>query len=471
MANRPTGNTDTQPSASLADGACALGLGLYWAWGICVAIGEHPVGLVRHAFPSDPLVFNVLVKLAVCILLLALFNRKAHLIASRQAFLALATLIVATPLLNELPFLIARIAGNIASAAANILLLLRWLLGIKTTTPRTYSALLGSVPLCFATVLLVQSLPRPFSEMVAYVLPLASLGIQHVVYTGAQATLAAATATGTRHEWRGWTRLWPLVAMCLATALPLSYYKYAFDLSKGSPEWNYVMPFSLVVSILACLISMILARRQAKSAHVYPLPLMLLFLGVLLVSVLVEPRRTIAIGTLVYSGDYLCRAYLYEAALAASTGARDVLIRGGAATASILAGHLVGMGLGRVASAAGTNLVTTACVCALLFGACLLALPHLWSKPARDEAPSVPQSPLDAIDRAYRELGKQAALDYALTDREVDVYVLLLQGMNAQLIARYLGVSTSTVKSHMDRIYKKAGIHTREELVSRALGL
>lgn len=60
-------------SPLFSDIASMVGLGAYWAWGICVAIGEHPLGLTSYPFSNDSLSVNVAFKLlfALVILLLA----------------------------------------------------------------------------------------------------------------------------------------------------------------------------------------------------------------------------------------------------------------------------------------------------------------------------------------------------------------------------------------------------------------
>ena len=55
-----------------------------------------------------------------------------------------------------------------------------------------------------------------------------------------------------------------------------------------------------------------------------------------------------------------------------------------------------------------------------------------------------------------------------LTPREAQVLPYLLQHQSAETIAEKLGISRSTVKSHMAHIYEKAGVNTRQQLVDYA---
>lgn len=55
-------------------------------------------------------------------------------------------------------------------------------------------------------------------------------------------------------------------------------------------------------------------------------------------------------------------------------------------------------------------------------------------------------------------------MQYALSPREADVLLYLAQQKTAPQIAEALFVSTSTVKTHTNSIYKKLGVHSRKEL-------
>lgn len=57
-------------------------------------------------------------------------------------------------------------------------------------------------------------------------------------------------------------------------------------------------------------------------------------------------------------------------------------------------------------------------------------------------------------------------LRYGLTDREMDVLVLLLAGYNAADIAEMLSISANTVKTHLKGIYAKMDVHSRRELIA-----
>lgn len=57
----------------------------------------------------------------------------------------------------------------------------------------------------------------------------------------------------------------------------------------------------------------------------------------------------------------------------------------------------------------------------------------------------------------------QPAVDFGLTDRELEVLVLLAEGLTNQQSANKLSISQSTLKYHMTNIYRKLGVQTRSE--------
>lgn len=62
-----------------------------------------------------------------------------------------------------------------------------------------------------------------------------------------------------------------------------------------------------------------------------------------------------------------------------------------------------------------------------------------------------------------------AATDMNLTPRETDILQLLVDGSSYKTIAEKLFISTSTVQSHIKRIYQKLQVHSKTAAVSKAL--
>jgi len=57
----------------------------------------------------------------------------------------------------------------------------------------------------------------------------------------------------------------------------------------------------------------------------------------------------------------------------------------------------------------------------------------------------------------------QPSANFNLTDRELEVLVLLAEGLTNQQSAQKLSISQSTLKFHMNNIYQKLGVQTRSE--------
>jgi DNA-binding CsgD family transcriptional regulator len=70
--------------------------------------------------------------------------------------------------------------------------------------------------------------------------------------------------------------------------------------------------------------------------------------------------------------------------------------------------------------------------------------------------------------RMRAEAGQQAAGEFGLTARELEVLQLLAQGLLATSIASRLSLSPRTVHKHLGNIYDKLGVHDRLVAVSLA---
>ena len=54
---------------------------------------------------------------------------------------------------------------------------------------------------------------------------------------------------------------------------------------------------------------------------------------------------------------------------------------------------------------------------------------------------------------------------YRLSARELEVRVLMAKGRSASRVAEDLGVTLATINSHVNHIYRKLGVHSRQELI------
>ena len=77
----------------------------------------------------------------------------------------------------------------------------------------------------------------------------------------------------------------------------------------------------------------------------------------------------------------------------------------------------------------------------------------------------------DARHAGGRSAQPSIRVSDALTARERDVLAMISQGFSNKSIARALGISPETVKTHVKRIFLKLAVNTRAEAVCRAESL
>ena len=75
---------------------------------------------------------------------------------------------------------------------------------------------------------------------------------------------------------------------------------------------------------------------------------------------------------------------------------------------------------------------------------------------------------LEAVRRRWEQQPADGAA--GLTARERELVLLLRDGLTNQEIADRLVISTGTVRTHLENIFAKLGVHTRTAAVARALG-
>lgn len=109
-----------------------------------------------------------------------------------------------------------------------------------------------------------------------------------------------------------------------------------------------------------------------------------------------------------------------------------------------------------------------ACLGVAIAGAfCLLAF--FSHKPRYPESGfERPSSEADAKSSprsSWRLRCKAVSEKYGLSERQQEILLLLTQGRNAKYIEAALVISLSTVQTHIRNIYRKVGVHSRQELI------
>jgi NarL family two-component system response regulator LiaR len=75
----------------------------------------------------------------------------------------------------------------------------------------------------------------------------------------------------------------------------------------------------------------------------------------------------------------------------------------------------------------------------------------------------------EAAQALIQTTNQPPAPGFDLTEREREVLILMIEGLNNTQIAGKLGVSPSTIKSHVSNILSKLGVASRTEAVTLAL--
>lgn len=86
-------------------------------------------------------------------------------------------------------------------------------------------------------------------------------------------------------------------------------------------------------------------------------------------------------------------------------------------------------------------------------------------------APGMEQDAVLALGRFARRAREGAAVAADLTAREQQVLELLSDGHTMRQIATRLGISPRTVETHVAKVYRKLGVRTRVQAVSKAATL
>ena len=71
----------------------------------------------------------------------------------------------------------------------------------------------------------------------------------------------------------------------------------------------------------------------------------------------------------------------------------------------------------------------------------------------------------DSPDDNLRLVAEHIAKEHGLSQREVDVFMLLARGYTSSRIQKELYIAAGTVNYHTRNIYAKLGVHSKQELI------
>ena len=230
-------------------------------------------------------------------------------------------------------------------------------------------------------------------------------------------------------------------------------------------------PVTLLILILFCvaaaqlLATMGFGEREGADADggslagVYRLALLLTMAGYLFVPVLGAFGVT---GQSIVLAGYLgltCVLMTMFLAIARASG-KDAAVSFARGVFALYAGEVVGIALGNAIELVQPGAAQPYAVAACAGLASLFAYLFLFTERDYIELTAIAGG-IDAFDEACRRIAEDAAL----SKREAEVLPLALRGRTAERIAGELCIAKSTADTHLRRIYSKAGVHSRQELI------
>ena len=274
----------------------------------------------------------------------------------------------------------------------------------------------------------------------------------------------------------------PVVLMCTYA------FAFYFSLSLSEGPNPYGMLGMLLVSLAALVVAMVLPGRY-NAGFLYKMALPLMVAGLVCLSFLGE-GRTVAV-LFANSGNVAFTLFIYIvlAGVCSRYGVSPVWVFGIVQLGSVAAG-LVGMAAGREFTAVfpvgspGANLAMCAMVVGVVVVSTVVFNDSVVARsfgmvPAGSRGGgsatgegSGPEAAMSYSERIVWRCG-QVARRYGLTLREQEVLELMVQGVSIPDIAERASISYGTAKTHVNHIYKKLDVHSRDEalaLVGREVG-
>jgi len=85
--------------------------------------------------------------------------------------------------------------------------------------------------------------------------------------------------------------------------------------------------------------------------------------------------------------------------------------------------------------------------------------------------PDLERAAVIALGSLAKQAREGSEMQASLTPREHEILLLVSQGLTMQQVGSRLGISPRTVETHVAKLYRKLGVRTRVQAVSRAVQL
>ena len=351
--------------------------------------------------------------------------------------------------------------GVFLCAAFTCMLLILWCVRLMQE-PATLAVSYFAISICVICFLLVfVALSDVFTRAYVIVAPLLA-GLCHLL---APPPASQPETTFTMSEFRGmhWRLLVPILVFISLSSL--------FNKLVAPTESALVSPASrLITDVLTIVlfVSYLAFRKLRRTKHYsnvafFVLAVIVMMLGLLII--VVVPSNGHLLGGPILMVSFYCFVYLLMATLIwdhVKTKASPVVLAGvfiiGSVVIPLLASNtFIYNWAANMQASDSPHSMTIAAM--LSFLAAVIVFVTLGSQTSHNGVGKM--SP----EAQQQRLCEKIQRDFGLTDREGEILYLLYQKRSRKKIAELLTVAPSTVQGHIDHIYKKMGIHKRDELV------
>ncbi len=355
---------------------------------------------------------------------------------------------------------VAKIAGGILLGPCSAAVLIGWLSRCCSAEPRLVAVTLSAAYLLTGAIYFILAALHPaVAAAIVVLLPCAS----GILYFALQRSSGTQTPMG--HGQGSWP--FPVRPVALAVAFALAF-NLSLAFSTGASMYG---PLGILVVSAATLALALFSRDGFNPSALFKLSVPCMIAGLLMISWV---NLGANVATLFSNAGNIAFELFILITLADACRRYAVSpfwlfgIVEGASYAATCAGKLLGNLLTNVypAGSPESGTVVMAAVVGLVALCSFFPGERLALRTFGGEA----EKGTGKEDDALGELSGMALLcatasrRYGLSRREEEILGLLLQGMSAGQIEEELAISRSTVKSHIQHIYEKTGVHSRDEL-------
>lgn len=307
------------------------------------------------------------------------------------------------------------------------------------------------------------ALPSPALLLVILVVPLL---LTAVVSFSSSASSENASKNASRPKLR------KLVPLGVKLAIMVCVFNSANNISKGIYRYSNetVDPFAMVLTIvlmLAVLVASCATYGKFSTVSLYR-TLFLFTLVCFLVTPAIGNNPSVA-NSMVAVTATMFRTFLFicEFQLSAKTGLSPILVFGVGETLKRVPNFLM-MAIVPEFSIESVMQDQFVYLAYFLLPGLLLVFVYVLVCTESDFRFFERQERLESAQELVEQYRTELARSYGLSDRETEVFLLLAKGKSGPKIAEELFLATGTINVYVKKIYKKLGVHTRQELIELA---